>query len=118
MRYIGHRFKGLKNEVLYPPNAMPEAMHAVDDILEKSTDFLHSYAPFVVPIMPGYQDRANRWNEFLADGGTLPKLLETLEACKKRRGFHSPYLVTECMSIGDLAMYSHFWKLMVNPEAE
>jgi len=37
---------------------------------------------------------------------------------KKRRNFHSAYLVAEHLTVADIVMFSHFWKLMCNPECD
>ena len=84
---------GLRGENLYPPNTMPFAMQAVDELLEESTDFLNAYMNFTVPFLPGFKDRKNLTKRFLKD--TFPKLLRKLETLHKKRGVHSLYLVTE-----------------------
>lgn len=117
-RFIGKKYKGMKGEQLYPPNSCPEAMHAVDELLELGTDFLGKYGSFTVDFMPGYANREQEWKDFLATGGFLEKICTKLEESHNKRGFHSPYLVTESMSIADLTMFSHFWKFLFNPQAD
>ena len=90
-------------------------MQAVDEILEMSTDFLAAYSAFTVPISPQYSDRENLWPQFLE--GTFTKLLQNL-GDRKRKNLAYRYLVTEQISIADIIMFTHFWKLAYNPQAE
>ena len=117
VRYAGKMYPGLKNECLYPSCHQPEAMQAVDDILELSNDFLNSYGPFMLPFAPGYKTRKEegqpKWLE-----EKLPKFCEMLCAKHKVRNYQCGYLVTEAMSVADLVLFSHFWKLMFNPACQ
>ena len=90
-------------------------MQAVDEILEIATDFLSAYSAFTVPISPQYSERESLWPQFLE--GTFKKLLLNL-VDKKRKQQAYKYLVTEQISIADIIMFTHFWKLAYNPEAE
>jgi len=47
----------MMGETLYPPNSCPEAMQAVDAMLELSDDLMNAYTPFYAPIMPKYAER-------------------------------------------------------------
>jgi len=84
MRYIGHKYKGLKGECLYPPNSQPEAMHAVDDILEYAEGMMNAVGGMIIPFMDSYKDRENGWETFLTE--KFPKILGDLEEKKKKRG--------------------------------
>ena len=115
-RLIGKRFKGMKGECLYPPNSCPEAMHAVDEMLELSTDFLGQHTGIMVPVLAAYKDKDTVGIPKFLDE-QLPKMCETLTDRKNKRGFHCPYLVTECISLADIMMFSHFWRICSNPHA-
>jgi glutathione S-transferase len=92
-------------------------MQAVDEVLELATDMLSSYGPITLPFLPGFKDRKEvgqpKWLE-----EKLPMFLERLCALKKKRCYKSCYLVTECLSVADIVMFSHFWKLSMNPCCE
>jgi len=77
------------------------------------SEFLGSYVGFVVPLFPTYKDRATLSVKWLDE--TLPKYLQKLQDLKKKS---SAYLVSDSMTIADLVMFSHFWKLAYNPKAE
>ena len=114
MRFLAKTHSGLKGEMLYPSNDQPEAMQAVDDVLELASDMLSSYSPFMISYLSGYKDRKEvGMPKFLEE--KLPMFLKQLSEKKKRRGYKSCYLVTECMSVADIVMFSHFWKLCMNP---
>jgi len=108
-------YKGLKGETLYPPNSCPEAMHAVDDILELQSDFIGMYGNIVATFMDAYADRDKNMPIFLEE--KFPKFCQAVCDKKKARGYHCPYLVTEHISVADLTLFAHFWKLMDNPVA-
>lgn len=46
-RYLGHVYRGKGGEVLYPGNNDPRLMHAIDTILELSSEFLGKYVGFL-----------------------------------------------------------------------
>jgi len=73
VRYIGKTHCGMKGEMLYPCNSCPELMHAIDETLEQSTDFLNAYIGLVFPGAPSYKDRAANIPIFLSE--KLPKHL-------------------------------------------
>ena len=86
-------------------------MHRNDEILELATDFLHSYVGFVVPIFEGYKQRDTLIPKWLEE--TLPVYLGKLSKYVSK---DSPYLSGKTMGVGDIVMFSHFWKLAINPE--
>lgn len=117
VRFLAKTHVGLCGETLYPPNSMPQAMQAVDEILELSADFKSSYGPFTLPFLPGYKTRLEQGQpEWLNE--KFPKFAQRMCDIKKARGHHSCYLATEGISIADIVMYADFWKLAFNPAAD
>ena len=85
-------------------------MHAIDEILELNSELLLKQA-----FTFNTENYDEKVNAYLA---SLPTYLQRLTDIRERMGeLGSPNLVTDRMSIADLVMWSSFWKLIYNPEA-
>jgi len=73
VRYIAKKYCGLNGECLYPGNSCPELMHAIDETLEQSSDFLHTYVGLVAPFLSAYKNRDTDLPIWCSE--TLPKNL-------------------------------------------
>ena len=108
-RYLAKQYKGLQGETLYPANTDPRLMHKIDEILEIATEFLHSYVGFIAPFFPSFKERDTLLPKWLKE--TLPKYLEKLAEYTTR---DTAYLCGNEMTVADIVMFSHFWKLAIN----
>ena len=73
-----------------------------------------TYAPLIVPFFGAYKDRDTKIPIWINE--TLPKYLERLSNIRKGR--KGPYLCAEHLTVADIAMFSHFWKLAPNPKRD
>lgn len=112
MRFLAKRYKGRNGETLYPDNSQPMLMHAIDEMLELFSDI-----QFKHPWSDDYKDCATeeekieKWTAFID-----PKLALIMTAHDRMKA--TKYLVTDYVSVADLAFFTMFWKRLDNPEAD
>ena len=88
-------------------------MQRIDNILELATDLLNSYGPVTVPLYPQFKERATLYPKWIDE--TLPTFIDKMMDIKQTLSVNTPYLVSDQMTIGDIVMFSHFWRLAYNP---
>ena len=87
-------------------------MYAIDVVLEWSSEFFLTYASFLARKYPIEKEKLKQ--EWL-DNNVVDKLLVKLQALHEMMKVKGPYLVANYMTIADLMMFAHFWKLGWNP---
>lgn len=86
-------------------------MLAIDSALELGNDITNSYVGFLVPFLPSYKDRDTLMPAWLEE--KLPTFIAKIEDM-----YVGPCLVSKHITLADLVLFSHFWKLAYNPKAD